>query len=72
MSFTLPKRETLGVFVAVALAGGATPAMAQEADGIRYDQIPAGAYVVVAEVRAKPGREDELIMSMREYALLYV
>jgi quinol monooxygenase YgiN len=34
--------------------------MGQEADGIRYDQIPVGAYAVVAEVRAKPGKEDEL------------
>jgi quinol monooxygenase YgiN len=34
--------------------------MAQEANGIRYDQIPAGTYAVVAAVRAMPGREDEL------------
>jgi quinol monooxygenase YgiN len=36
------------------------PAMAQNATGIRYDEIPAGAYSVVAEVRAKPGKEREL------------
>ena len=60
MSFTLPRLETLGMFVAVAFVGGATPVIAQQADGIRYDQIPAGVNAVVAEVRAKPGREDEL------------
>lgn len=26
----------------------------------RYDQLPSGAYSVVAEVRAKPGKEDAL------------
>jgi len=36
------------------------PAVAREADGIRYNQIPDGAYAVVAEVRANPGSEDEL------------
>jgi quinol monooxygenase YgiN len=35
-------------------------AVAQEATGIRYEQIPAGAYAVVAQVRAKPGKEREL------------
>ena len=28
--------------------------------GVRYDTMPAGAYAVVAEVRAKPGKEREL------------
>ena len=36
------------------------PAMAQKAAGIRYDEIPAGAYSVVAEIRARPGKEREL------------
>ena len=31
-----------------------------KARGIRYDEIPDGAYAVVAEVRAKPGKEREL------------
>lgn len=35
-------------------------AAAEESGGIRYAQIPAGAYSIVAEVRAKPGREAEL------------
>lgn len=29
-------------------------------DHLRYANIPAGAYAVVAEVRAKPGKEEEL------------
>jgi quinol monooxygenase YgiN len=33
---------------------------AREPAGIRYDQIPANAYAVVAEVRAKRGKEAEL------------
>ena len=42
------------------LAGsGFTPASARDHAGIRYDEIPASAYVVVAQVRAKPGREAE-------------
>lgn len=36
------------------------PVVAREASGIRYAKIPAGAYSIVAEVRAKPGKEAEL------------
>jgi quinol monooxygenase YgiN len=32
-------------------------AFSQQAAGVRYDQIPEGAYAVVAQVRAKPGKE---------------
>jgi quinol monooxygenase YgiN len=35
-------------------------AMAQEPMGVRYAQIPDHAYAIVAEVRAKPGKEAEL------------
>lgn len=35
------------------------PALARDPSGVRYNEIPAGAYAVVAQVRAKPGREDE-------------
>ena len=35
-------------------------AVAHESFGIRYDQIPDSAYAVVADVRAKPGKEGEL------------
>ncbi len=36
------------------------PAVAEESTGIRYAQIPAGAYSILAEVRARPGKEAEL------------
>jgi quinol monooxygenase YgiN len=46
--------------VSVSLAGAISSATAQEAAGAGYAAIPAGAYSVVAEVRAKPGKEAEL------------
>ena len=39
---------------------GAAPASAQAGPGKGYVPIPSGAYSVVAEVRAKPGKEAEL------------
>jgi quinol monooxygenase YgiN len=36
-----------------------TPTIAQS-PGIRYDQIPEGAYSIVAQVRARPGKESLL------------
>ena len=50
-------------FMLIALVSASAtmaPAMAQEAAVVRYDEIPAGAYSVVAEVRARPGKEREL------------
>ena len=44
----------------VAAVSNLTPAMARDRVGLRYDEIPAGAYAVVAHVRAKPGKEGEL------------
>jgi quinol monooxygenase YgiN len=38
----------------------AAPAATPKGAGIRYAEIPHGAYSVVAEVRAKPGKEREL------------
>ena len=35
-------------------------AFASDAPVARYDALPAGAYAVVAQVRAKAGKEDEL------------
>lgn len=46
-------------------ASAATPASAQEATGIRYADIPDGAYSIVAQVRAKPGKEEELRAASR-------
>jgi quinol monooxygenase YgiN len=45
--------------LATALSAGGVAATAGDA-GVRYDSIPDGAYAVVAEVRAKPGKEREL------------
>lgn len=36
------------------------PAMAQPANAVRYEQVPQGAYSIVAQIRAKPGKEDAL------------
>jgi quinol monooxygenase YgiN len=44
----------------IAVIASVAPAMARDATGIRYQDIPADAYAVVAEVRAKPGKEREL------------
>lgn len=49
----------LAAIAAFALASAAT-AVAQPHAGIRYSEIPNGAYSIVAEVRARPGREREL------------
>jgi quinol monooxygenase YgiN len=51
-------RSILLAIVAAALS--VAPVMARDAAGLRYDEIPHGAYAVVAEVRAKPGKEQEL------------
>lgn len=50
----------LGALAAAAALASATPAMTQDAAAISYRAIPNGAYSVVAEVRAKPGKEQEL------------
>jgi quinol monooxygenase YgiN len=57
------RRSRIRFVVATLIAAAAAsmaPAMAQKAAGIRYDQVPTGAYSVVAEVRAKPGKESAL------------
>ncbi|HYJ41846.1 MAG TPA: putative quinol monooxygenase [Steroidobacteraceae bacterium] len=46
--------------VVVILASTAVPTFARDAEGVRYAAIPPGAYAVVAHVRAKPGKEQEL------------
>jgi quinol monooxygenase YgiN len=47
------------MFVALACAGSGS-AMAQDGPGKGYARVSQGAYSVVAEVRAKPGKEAEL------------
>ena len=46
--------------VLMAATAMSVPAATPKGTGIRYAEIPAGAYSVVAEVRAKPGKEREL------------
>jgi|SRR5215468_10530034 quinol monooxygenase YgiN len=56
-------RKVMGPFMAlVAFAGVAdpSPVSAQEGPGKGYARVTQGAYSVVAEVRAKPGKEAEL------------
>ena len=51
--------RSLGLAIVAAISNVA-PVMAREPVGLRYDEIPEGAYAVVAEVRARPGKESEL------------
>lgn len=60
MRYRIAVALSCGVFAAAALLTPASRAVAQESTGIRYAQIPDGAYSIVAEVRAKPGKEAEL------------
>ena len=58
----MPKSVSITLALAALTVAGSivTPTMAREAEGVRYGQIPAGAYSIVAQVRAKPGKEAEL------------
>ena len=49
-----------GAALAALLMAGAVSVRAQDRAVARYVDVPAGAYAVVAEVRAKPGKENEL------------
>lgn len=54
-------RKILMTLSALTAAGVlSTPAFAREPEGVRYAQIPAGAYSIVAEVQARPGQEAAL------------
>lgn len=54
------KRIVLLGLAALFWITGTIGARAQDGPGKGYVQIPAGAYSIVAEVRAKPGKEAEL------------
>jgi len=43
-----------------AILGVATTGFASDKTGVRYTELPQGAYAIVAEIRAKPGKEEEL------------
>jgi quinol monooxygenase YgiN len=46
--------------MAAAFATVVTPAAAQSANAVQYNAVPSGAYSIVAQVRAKPGKEAAL------------
>jgi quinol monooxygenase YgiN len=48
------------LLAAIACVAGSSSVNAQDGPGKGYVQVPQGAYSVVAEVRAKPGKESEL------------
>lgn len=52
------RRALSGISIAAVLA--MAPALAQQKPGRDYSKIPDGAYSIVAQVRAKPGKESEL------------
>ena len=60
MTRTMRPGIGLPVLAGLACVAGATSVMAQEGPGRGYSQVPHGAYSIVAEVRAKPGKEAEL------------
>ena len=57
-------RKTITTLLALtaltAVGALAPPTLAREAAGVRYGQIPGGAYSIVAQVQAKPGQEAAL------------
>ena len=53
-------RTRLVALITMAGMAAAAVALAQTGPGKGYREIPSGAYSVVAEVRAKPGKEAEL------------
>lgn len=59
---TMQSKSFIAAAAAAALAvgGGGLMQAASSEQTVRYGDIPANAYAVVAEVRAKPGKEDEL------------
>jgi quinol monooxygenase YgiN len=56
---TLIRKSIAAIMFAVSLTMTVPPAAAEQAQ-VRYREIPEGAYSVVAQVRAKPGKEDAL------------
>ena len=53
-------RAALFVLAGLASAAGTNSVVAEDGPGKGYSQVQQGAYSVVAEVRAKPGKEAEL------------
>lgn len=57
---TMHRRVLLAMTGFLALLSATALAPAQEGPGRDYSRIPEGAYSIVAQVRAKPGKENEL------------
>lgn len=53
-------RRRFSLLASLAWTLMAIPVAAQDATAVRYEQVPQGAYSVVAQIRAKPGKEDAL------------
>lgn len=53
------RRTAIAVMFVVAAVFG-IQAASQDVGPVRYEKLPEGAYAVVAEVRSKPGKADEL------------
>lgn len=50
----------LATAILLGVATVSAPVQAQDHDGVRYTDIPASAYAVVAQITAKPGKETAL------------
>src|SRR6186713_3686650 len=57
---TQTRSSFAAILFAVSLPMTARSAAAEQAPHVRYEEIREGAYSVVAQVRAKPGKEDAL------------
>lgn len=53
-------RLRLATAAILLVATNLPPAMAQDGPGKGYAQVPQGAYSIIAEVKARPGKEAEL------------
>jgi quinol monooxygenase YgiN len=58
--FSLSTRRAGATLLSTAVVGAAGCAATQDQGIGRYENLPREAFAVVAEVRAKPGRENEL------------
>jgi quinol monooxygenase YgiN len=57
---TKPTKSGVCLSVLAACVAGTASVMAQDDPGKAYSRVPTGAYSVVAQVHAKPGKEAEL------------
>lgn len=55
----MPLRSLIAVALAAAVLTGCSAAASQDGHVMRYQDLPEGAFAVIAQIRAKPGMEDE-------------